>query len=231
MGVSPEVDPLVLTGTIMNEDEEWRKVREHTNPTMEICLLWCQASLAFHLHKFIKARQLLEQCQTLYRRVPHVMLGSFQILLEFWNGMTAVRLLWKYRRDDSLSVADKKYQTELESSAKMSLDTLTTLAKYASDNVNSKVLLLQGEMEALQGKHDESMELFQRALESAEDGLLDKALIGEQVGLTLRLCGKDDSALDYLEDCCASYRAWGALIKVNHVKGTVIPEAIYEWEE
>ena len=228
MGVSPEVDPLVLTGTVMNEDEEWRQVREHANPTIEICLLWCESSLAFHLHKFIKARQLLEQCQTLYHRVPHVMLGSLQIIIEFWNAMTAVRLLWKYRRDESLSVADKKSQTELETSAKTSL---TTLSKYATDNINSKVLLLQGELEALLGNHEESMELFQRALESAEEGLLDKALIGEQVGLTLRLCGKEDLALDYLEDCCASYRAWGALIKVNHVKGTVIPEAIYQWEE
>ncbi len=231
MGISPEVDTSVLTGTIMNEDDEWRYVKEHSNPILECCLLWCQAVLAFSLHKFVKARDLLERCRIVYLKVPHLMLGSFQISIEFWNAMTAVRLLWKYQQLDILSATDKRRQTELEASAKASLTTLEALAKHSPDNVNPKVLLIQGELQALQGHHDECVDLFQRAIESAEEGLFEKAVIGEQAGLTLRLCGKDDLALDYLEDCCASYRAWGALIKVDHVKGTVIPEAIYQWEE
>jgi hypothetical protein len=34
-----------------------------------------------------------------------------------------------------------------------------------------------------------------------------------------------------LEDCCALYRLWGALIKVNHGTGNVIPQSIYEWDD
>ena len=58
----------------------------------------------------------------------------------------------------------------------------------------------------------------------------ERALACERAGLALRACGREDYALNYLEDCCAMYRQWGALIKVNHIKGNVIPEAIFDWD-
>jgi hypothetical protein len=41
--------------------------------------------------------------------------------------------------------------------------------------------------------------------------------------MALRTAHRDDDAMDYLEDCMSCYREYGALSKVNHVKGNVIP--------
>lgn len=246
MGVSPEVDASVLTGTIMKEDDDLRFLKDHPCKEIECCLLWCQTMIAFYLHEFGRARALLETCRALFQQYPHVVLASMQINLEFWNAMTAVRLLWFYRlqveededgntNKNPLSSADKKRQTVLLASAKESLHTLEALSKHASENVQHKVLMVQGQLQALEGELEACMDFFQRAIDMAggqEDGgiggggsIADKAIFCEHAGLTLRQCGEEDHALDYLEDCCTSYREWGALIKVNHVKGTVIPEA------
>jgi len=243
MGVSPETTPSVLTGTIMREDEDVRYIQEHPNETktIECCLLWCQAMVTFYLHKFGKSRELLEKCHDLYHKHPHIVLGSLQIPMEFWNAMTAVRLLWRIRirqtkgatASSKQTAADKKRQASLEATAENSLQTLKQLAAHSPENVQHKVLMVQGELQALEGHVDTAMESFQHAIELAEEhgSIADKAVFCEQAGLTLRLCSKEDPALDYLEDCCTSYRAWGALIKVNHVKGTVIPEAGYDLED
>jgi hypothetical protein len=55
------------------------------------------------------------------------------------------------------------------------------------------------------------------------------SLIGDGLRyLALRNREREDDALDYLGDCSALYRHWDALIKVNHVKGNVIPQSIYK---
>lgn len=240
MGVSPEVNPSVLTGTIMREEDDLRYIQEHPNDskTIECCLLWCQSVIAFYLHKFGKARDLIEKCHDLYHKCPLVILGSIQIPLEFLNAMTAVRLMWRIRTKTSLdggkqSAADKKRQATLEATAENSLQILNQLAGHSPENVQHKVLMVQGELHALEGNVDSAMDCFQRAIDLAEEhgSIADKALFGEQAGLTLRLCANEDDALNHLEDCCTSYRAWGALIKVNHLKGTVIPEANYDLED
>ena len=281
MGVAPEVDASVLTGTIMNENDDLLFLKQQPPNSsshcleIECCLLWCQVMLNFHLHKFIKAHELLEQCRKIFYKYPHVFLASMQINLEFWNAMTAVRLLWGLRKrrqeqeqqeeggtdsknskhnksKNRLSLAEKKRQDTLLAATTESLQVLQTLSKHSSENVESKVLMVQGNLqalEAMEGPTDESNKSssllamgkasFLRAIEMAASGeqedqdgistsnsgyLADKAVFCEHAGLTLRECGEEDLALDYLEDCCTSYREWGASMKVNHVKGTVIPQ-------
>jgi hypothetical protein len=118
-------------------------------------------------------------------------------------------------------------------SAKESLAKLQLLIRRSPENLNGKVFMVEAELKALDGNIDQAVVLFQKAMDHPEENDLisDRALICEQAGLTLRFCGKEDQALDYLEDCCAFYRQWGALIKVNHVKEFVIPQAIYAREE
>jgi hypothetical protein len=64
-----------------------------------------------------------------------------------------------------------------------------------------------------------------------ECNLADQTLACERFGLALRNREREDDALDHLKVCCALYRQWVALIKLNHVKGNVITQSIYEWDD
>jgi len=227
-GVSSEIDPSVLTGTIMSEEDDVRYVKEHCNPTIECSILWCRILMNFHLHTFGKVSQLLDQFQSILQKYPQVMLASTQITMEYLNATTCARLLWKYKRQQTkLSTGQSKRREALESSLHGSLDVLQLLAIQCPVNAQAEVLMIQGEWRALTGHVDAAQDCFQQAIVHCHSShtLGNKAMFCEQAGLTLRVCSMDDTALDYLEDCCASYRAWGALMKVHHIKSNVIPES------
>jgi tetratricopeptide (TPR) repeat protein len=190
------------------------------------------------LHNFVRARELIEKCTRMMRAAAgELLISSLDIQVQFWNALTAARMVWTLERhnkdNNSRSRENERKKKKLLLSAKKSLAKLQLLSRHSPENLNGKVFMVEAELKALDGNIDQAVVLFQKAMDHAEENDLisDRALICEQAGLTLRFCGKEDQALDYLEDCCAFYRQWGALIKVNHVKGFVIPQAIYAWEE
>jgi hypothetical protein len=228
------MDPSVLTGTIMSEEEDMRYIKDHPNATIECSLLWCRALMCFHMHSFGKARLFLDKCQAILRQFPQVILASMQIGLEYVSATTSARLLWKYKlQQNKPSVAQTKRRAFLESSLRGSLGVLQSLARHCAENAQAQVLMVQGELQALTDNVDAAQDSFQQAIEhcDASHALGNKAMFCEHAGLTMRVCSKEDDALDYLEDSCASYRAWGAFIKVHHIKSNVLPEAVYEWDE
>lgn len=233
-GVSSEMDPTVLTGTIMKEDEDIQYITLHPNTTIECALLWCRAFMCFHLHKFSKARRLLDRCQSILRQSPQILLAPTQIMMEYVSATTSARLLWGFkRRQDSLLREEKRREAALKESFQDSLKVLNMLSEHCADNVEPYVLMLKGEWHSLQSRIDVAQDCFRQAIDLCEASriLACKAVFCEQAGLTLRVCSEEDHALDYLEDCCASYRAFGANLKVDHVKSSVLPDATYEWND
>ena len=233
-GVSPETDPSVLTGAIMSEDEDIRYLKEHHNSTIEFSLGWCRALMLFHLHNFGEARVLLDRCQNILCQCPQVFLAPMQICLEYVSATTSSRLLWKYKRQQTrLSLAQTKRRAFLESSLQGSLTVLRSLGRDCAENAQPQALMIQGEWQALNDQVIAAQDSFQQAIEDCDSShaLGIKAMFCEQAGLTLRVCSLDDTALNYLEDSCAAYRAWGAFFKVHQIKSNVIPEALNKWDE
>jgi hypothetical protein len=60
-----ETNPLVLTGNIMNEDDELLHATEAFNTKVVFSIYLCQAELAFVLHKHTRAKELVEKCNEL----------------------------------------------------------------------------------------------------------------------------------------------------------------------
>ena len=159
---------------------------------------------------------------------------SLQSKFCFLDAMTAIAMAWesnRQKKDAQRDAAKKKKQKYLPQ-AQIALQTLQTLARHAPENLEQKVFLVEAEVKALEGDIEAAVVLFKQSMEHAEKfgAISDNALACERTGLALRNLGQEDNALDFLEDCCGIYRQWGALVKVNHVKGNVIPQAIYEWE-
>ena len=232
MGASLDTDPTILSGSVINEDEDLAFAQQTGNEVAEYCIYLCQAALSFYLHNFVRARMLIERCIKL--AVLEMIIAPFDIQLHFLNAMTAIGIVWKMEKvGESMDKEHAKTKKKLLATATECLARLQTLSAHCSDNIDHKAHMVEAELKALEGDIDAAMVLYNKAMEHAEKqgAMNDQALACERAGLALRMCGKEDDALDYLEDCCALYRQWGALIKVNHVKGNVIPQAIYDWEE
>ena len=232
MGATAETDPIILSGSIMNEEEELRYANEHHFAKVKYCIYLCQAELAFLMHKHQRARELLDKCHNL--GVAHeTILSSLSIKQYFLDALTSVSLSWETEKDKKMAPREalkkkKKHLAVVTSRCEY----FEQLAQHSPDNQTHRMLLLQAELKGLDGQADESVALFQKAMRQAQQvgAIGDAALACERTGLMLRMVGKEDDALDYLEDCCGMYRQYGALVKVNHVKGNVIPQAIYEWD-
>jgi hypothetical protein len=231
MGATETSDPLELSGTIMNEVDEIQHATETSDVKVLFCIYLCQAELAFYLHKFKRAKALIQKCISF--GAIDMIITSLTRKLIFLDAMTSIAISWACDRDERAPKEAAKRKKKHMATVSERLATLEDLARFAPENLMQKVYLIKAEVLAIDGDITGAMALFKKSMEHAEQNgcIVDKTLACERAGLALRQCGKQDDSLDYLEDCCGFYREWGALIKVNHVKGNVIPQAIHDWDE
>ena len=239
LGVSGETDPTLLPVSVMMGQDDYEYVTKSNNSYIEYSILLCQSMLAFYMHKYENARALMDKCNEVAN--PGILVSTLDVQVYFFDAMSSIGMASicgrKLNTDTNIDKKEHKQfssnKVSLISNAERCLGKLRIFARHAPDNVRQRVLIIQAELHAINGNIDEAEGLFQKAMEHAEqhDQLSDRALACERAGLALRACGKEDHALDYLEDCCAMYRRWGSLIKVNHIKGNVIPGAIYDWDK
>jgi hypothetical protein len=215
-----------LQGSIIgNEEQEIAYVKETKNIKAEFCIYLSQAILAFYMRKFEICREAIEHCYQL-PKTEIILLPSLDVQWCFFDAMSAICLLWKKSR--STDPSDKEAAKTTKHYIGIAERCLSKLESYTSsspDFVDQKIFMIQAELKVLDGSIDEALELYQKSMEHSEgyDVTSDRALAYEQAGLALRHCQREDDALDYLEDCMVYYREYGALAKVNHVKGNVIP--------
>jgi tetratricopeptide (TPR) repeat protein len=218
--------PHVLEGRIIvDQAHEVQYAKETHNVKAEFANYLAQATLCFYLHKFEQCREAIENCYHLPQCEIGV-LASLEAQWLFLDAMSAICLLWKQSRVISTISKDmaklKKKNMEI---VERCLNRLEAFALSSPDLVEQKVFMIQGELMVLSGRIDDALDFFQKAMEHSEgyDVTSDRALACERAGLALRACHREDDALDYLEDSMGFYREYGALAKVNHVKGNVIP--------
>mmetsp|Transcript_11078 Transcript_11078/g.30599 ORF Transcript_11078/g.30599 Transcript_11078/m.30599 type:complete len:278 (-) Transcript_11078:569-1402(-) len=232
IGATTETNPLVLSGSIMNEEEEFKYAKLHSNRKILFSLYLCQAEMAFLLHKFKRAQEILDKVKDMGN--TEMLFSSLSIKVHFLDAMICTSMAWgAYREAKKADRESSKRMKYYLSKAREQLAYLENLAEFAPANILQKVYMIRGELNSMEESIDEGMAWYKKAMDHAvENGNnSDRTLACERAGLALRSCGREDDALDYLEDCCAYYREWGATIKVNHVKGSVLPQAIFEWDD
>ncbi|KAG7338824.1 AAA ATPase domain containing protein [Nitzschia inconspicua] len=218
--------PYVLEGTIIKDvKHEIQYAKETHNVKAEFAIYLAQATLCFYLHKFDQCRVAIEHCYELPRS-EFAVLASLEVQWLFLDAMSAICVLWKQSKTNSTISKEmaklKKQNVEIVERCVLELESFSV---SSPDLVEQKILMIQGELMVLSGQIDDALSAFQRAMEHSEgyDVLSDRALACERAGLALRATHREDEALDFLEDSMAFYREYGALAKVNHVKGNVIP--------
>jgi hypothetical protein len=218
--------PHILQGSIIADAaHEVKYVKETHNFKAEFANYLASATLCFYLHKFELCREAIEHC---YELPPSeiAVLAPLQMQWLFLDAMSAICILWKQSRSKSaLSKETAKLKKKNIEIVERCLKRLEAFALSSPDLVEQKILMIQGELMVLSGQMDDAMSAFERAMEHSEgyDVTCDRALACERAGLALRTMHREDEALDYLEDSMGFYREYGALAKVNHVKGNVIP--------
>jgi tetratricopeptide (TPR) repeat protein len=218
--------PHVLQGSIIVDPvHELQYAKDTHNVKAEFANYLAQATLCFYLHKFEQCREAIENCYHLPQCEVGV-LASLEVQWLFLDAMSAICLLWKQSRVINTISRDmaklKKKNMEI---VERCLKRLEVFSASSPDLVEQKILMIQGELMVLSGRIDDALDAFQKAMEHSEgyDVTSDRALACERAGLALRASHREDDALDYLEDSMGFYRDYGALTKVNHVKGNVIP--------
>lgn len=220
--------PYVLQGSIIaDEQHELKYAKETHNVKAEFANYLARATLCFYLHKFEQCRESIEKCYELPRSEIAV-LASLEVQWLFLDAMSAICLLWKQSRASKGSTISKEMARLKKKNIEIverCLQRLETFAASAPDLVEQKILMIQGELMVLSGQIDDALSAFQKAMDHSEgyDVASDRALACERAGLALRASHREDDALDFLEDSMSLYREYGALAKVNHVKGNVIP--------
>jgi tetratricopeptide (TPR) repeat protein len=218
--------PHVLQGSIIADHvHEVQYAKETHNVKAEFANYLARATLCFYLHKFEECREAIENCFQLPQCEIRV-LASLEVQWLFLDAMSAICLLWKQSRViNTISKDMAKLKKKNMEIVERCLKRLEIFAQSSPDLVEQKILMIRGELMVLSGRIDDALELFQNAMDHSEgyDVTCDRALACERAGLALRASHREDDALDYLEDSMGFYRDYGALAKVNHVKGNVIP--------
>jgi hypothetical protein len=89
-------NPTVLSSSVMKDEEEELNYTQQTcNVKVEYCIYLCQGMLAFSLHNFVRARELIEKCTQMMRAAAgELLISSLDIQVQFWNALTAARMVW-----------------------------------------------------------------------------------------------------------------------------------------
>ena len=224
LGTNPKVNPIDLTGAIMNLEEDVKFAEITKNHKIMFCILLCRADMAYTLHEFFAAKDYINQIHDLAPPSlleEELIISSLLVHFRFLDAMTAIALLWEgqYNEEEGIQLMEQ---------IQSSLDKLHELAQYCPDNIAQKVWMIEGEMMAFEatalGDMAAAQRVFQQAIDHCQKhGLIkEQCLAMERLGLALRVREKEDDALDMLEDACGLYRQYGALIKVSYAKRVLL---------
>jgi hypothetical protein len=241
-GDQQQHQPHVLVGNVIpNVEGELEHARASKNGMAWYSVCLCQAILAFYMHKFDLCREAVDRCLTdPVNNKPSesavvALFASFDVLLRFYDAMSAICMIWREARVPNDKSGTSRANDVARQKKKYLAIAEAALARLEVHEASSpalarpKVMMVRAEMKVLCGQTGEALALYLAAADHAvAHGVIsDRALACERAGLALRVGREDDAALDYLEDSCAYYRQYGAAVKVNQIRGNVIPG----WED
>ena len=172
------------------------------------CSLIC-CILAYIFYEYELALQFIECCRTNSKNFR--MLYIYPCFL-FYDGLVLLELA------NAASTQELK-RKEYVKIAKENLLNLRKLSNNSPHNYLNKVLLLEAELELVQGNTQEATSCFRQAigLSNKHGFLLEQALALERTGILFLKINSPESALDSLSKCYLYYKKWGSEAKMKHL--------------
>jgi tetratricopeptide (TPR) repeat protein len=197
------VDPLVLTGEVMDEAEVVR-IMETRSPINLVGLLMVKLTLAIYMNNIPVAIEVWRRLESLHHKKS--VLRFYYALQLFFEGFIAA----------ILSTSSKASRRR----AKNRLARLKVFAKHSPNNYLHKVHLIEAELASSAGRHDDAMKKFISAIELAKNERFvnEQALACERAFYALRRWGRPDDAVPYLNQALSLYEEWGAQVKVDQLR-------------
>ncbi|CAB9497091.1 Transcriptional regulator [Seminavis robusta] len=170
-----------------------------------------QMQLAYHFGDIDKALASANSA----RKVKGVVKASIYItILHVYDGLTALEAARRLKGNR---------RQRLVSSARRSLKQLKILAEVCPENIMHKLHLLNGELEAFNGKLNEAVASFKLAIDNAADRGIWQflALAHERASMAYHRVGRTTEhsrkAKNHLNNAIEAYSEWGACSYVEHL--------------
>ena len=204
MGLS--VDPLILTGRVMEETDSLEEAIGCKNATQILMIQQCRVELAFIMRDFRQARSAAKQAMV---HGKDCIDNYAQSVLYFFDTL----ILLDIARENASK--RKKYRQM----ARQNLKRLKKLSVHAPENFANKLQLIDAEMLAFDGKIDQALNYYDSAIRTAgKEGFLhEKAIACERCAVSLGFAGKEVESNDYMDQSLEHYQVWGAQIKLSQI--------------
>ena len=219
VGDAAVVDPTVLTGAVMNQEEYLRRHEEEGVHDYIRRFYCCRLYLAYLFHQHSLAEDMVKGCEEVAQLAKFC--PFFEIVTEtFYMGLIAAEALQQRMGIDSASDIERWQQL-----ATNSLNTLTKWAEEGSEwNFLHKAALLRAEIAASTGDTDTAVSNFQSAIMGARNScyINEEALSCERAGIFHASQGDIEEARAYLRRAESLYNLWGARRKALDVSQLIV---------
>jgi len=219
VGDAAVVDPTVLTGAVMNQEEYLRRCEEEGVHDYIRRFYCCRLYLAYLFHQHSLAEDMVKGCEEVAQLAKFC--PFFEIVTEtFYMGLIAAEALQQRLGVDSASDIERWQQL-----ATNSLNTLTKWAEEGSEwNFLHKAALLRAEIAASTGDADTAASSFQSAIMGARNScyINEEALSCERAGIFHASQGDIEEARAYLRRAESLYNLWGARRKALDVSQLIV---------
>ena len=199
-------NPLILTGSVMNQDEhlELSKKLKHYTAVCVLNYLGLMLSYLFEDYNLAAERAVASH------RIDNDFMGRFDIVMHsFFRGLNTNALARTTREK-------QKWMKE----AKHCKKRLKEWSQYNPWNCQQKYLLLKAENLYSKGNFKKAKEVYDNAIDysSKHRSVQDQAISCERAAIFHLDCGIPATALDYYQRAHNLYLEWGADAKASHVK-------------
>lgn len=196
-------DPLILDGDAMIEKELVEKASAERLATGFVWIYMAKYFLSMFLNEFDYAESLSKEINKHIKDIVLPFMKPYHIWCE---GLVAA--------------ARGKASSTRRAKAQKRLKQLKKIAKDCPENLANKVFLLEAELAACRGKHDDALSLYEKsAASAAKEGYVhEQALACEKAALMLRGCGSLREARTNFMNARNLYEMWGANLKVDEME-------------
>jgi predicted ATPase len=197
------VDPVKLTGEVMDEDAHIALMKEESNELAETIIYMNAVLLAYLFGDYDRAGEFVDKMKDGMRRSTHGVCVN-----AFFTGLTCFVLAKRSNPKKWVNLGNK------------SIKKMQKWALNSPSNCLHKLLLLKAEKAVFLGYREKAIEKFKQAIMFAQKhGFLhEEALANERLGLFLVEIEKNELGCKRLAHAMELYQKWGAQAKYLHVR-------------
>ena len=199
-------NPIVLTGSVMNQDETLELANKLKHNTAVCVLNYLGLMLAYMFEDYGLAAERADAS----KKIDINYMGRYDIAQQtFFHGLNS----------NALARTTREKQKWMKQ-AKLSKNRLKEWLQYNTWNFEQKYLLLKAEYLYSKGNYKKAKEAYDSAIGASSKYrfVQDQALCCERAGIFHLENGADATALDYFQRAHILYLEWGADAKAAHVK-------------